>query len=61
MDHAPGVCDVDFPESIGDAFCDYTATGLNIAACGWDGGDCCVYTCKDPINPDDKHFCGEGE
>jgi len=59
-DHAPGNCTVLFPEYLGDAYCDYSG-GYNVAACGWDGGDCCYLTCQEPANADEStHTCGEG-
>lgn len=39
-------CEVaaDHPDWIGDGVCDHKH-GLNVADCGWDGGDCCESTC----------------
>eukprot|EP00750_Incisomonas_marina_P019313 INCI3285.4.p1 GENE.INCI3285.4~~INCI3285.4.p1 ORF type:complete len:1408 (-),score=217.48 INCI3285.4:617-4840(-) len=39
---------------VGDAYCDNAAEGFNTAACGWDGGDCCLSTCSDSAN----YTCG---
>lgn len=33
-------CDISSSGMIGDALCDFD---LNVAACGFDGGDCCEY------------------
>lgn len=41
--------EVDF---IGDALCDFQ---LNVAACGYDGGDCCECSCQD----NDDYDCGK--
>jgi LNR domain/Receptor L domain len=43
------VCET--PLDLGDGYCD---VGSNTAACNWDGGDCCVETCRDA-----DYACGE--
>lgn len=35
-----------------DGYCD---SDLNVAECGWDGGDCCVCTCLEDLT----HECGQ--
>ena len=35
---------------IGDGYC---STYLNVAECGWDGGDCCACTC----NSNSSYYC----
>ena len=48
----------DFPDCegdaglIGDAICDFS---LNVATCGYDGGDCCACSCEDTAD----HECGK--
>lgn len=34
------------PCSVGDGFCDADWTDSNVASCNYDGGDCCMKTCK---------------
>ena len=59
-DHAPGNCSVAFFEYLGDSYCDYNG-GYNVAACGWDGGDCCLYTCTEPDTVEETVYsCGDG-
>ena len=41
-------CNVGFDSRLGDGKCD-TAGYYNTMACGWDGGDCCESTCRNPI------------
>jgi hypothetical protein len=41
----PSIMCVFTASHLGDAVCD-TGTEANTAACNWDGGDCCVSTCK---------------
>jgi hypothetical protein len=36
-------CPSDSPDYVGDGWCDHP--DYNIAACNWDGGDCCPETC----------------
>ncbi|EGB06349.1 hypothetical protein AURANDRAFT_65750 [Aureococcus anophagefferens] len=42
-----GDCVVDYPDYVGDGYCDAYGGGYNTEACGWDGGDCCFCTCDD--------------
>jgi hypothetical protein len=56
----PGECSVDFEEYLGDAYCDVTG-GYNVAACSWDGGDCCIYTCTESSAEEEQVYsCGQG-
>jgi subtilisin family serine protease len=38
-------CKVDYPNYIGDGYCDFNAARYNEAVCDFDGGDCCENTC----------------
>ncbi|CAN0355990.1 unnamed protein product, partial [Ectocarpus fasciculatus] len=46
-------CVVPNPEYVGDGWCDDEGA-YNTAACGYDGGDCCVESC----HPDAEYACG---
>ena len=48
------VCLVDYPEYIGDGWCDYNE--YNTAVCDYDGGDCCAESCMAP--PGANYDCG---
>lgn len=52
FDEAISSCLVEFPEYIGDGYCD-TQDGYNVLSCNYDGGDCCEETCLSTI-----HECG---
>ena len=39
-------CNVGLKAKLGNAICDQTGS-YNTERCGWDGGDCCISTCKD--------------
>ncbi|CAM9719167.1 unnamed protein product [Pylaiella littoralis] len=59
IDPATTACN-DFPDCpgsttlIGDGYCD-GSRGLNVAECGFDGGDCCACECQDG-----NYTCGAG-
>ena len=38
---------VEYPEYLADSWCDMdNNAGYNTAKCGWDGGDCCAWSCE---------------
>jgi len=45
-------CNVPYPHWIGDGYCDKRGN-YNTAACQFDGGDCCEFTCRDA-----RYTCG---
>ena len=57
---APGQeeCTAPKPHSVGNGVCNHNNGKNNVAACGWDGGDCCEESCLDNPNPKHVKRCG---
>ena len=55
-------CGVQYPEYIGDSWCDWDEDGAyNSDKCGWDGGDCCPSSCGEGEGgnaPEHGYRCG---
>jgi hypothetical protein len=52
------VCEVDKPHWLGNGVCN-KHNGNNVAECDWDGGDCCLVSCKMNPDPTKAAKCGK--